>query len=264
MRPLIGLSCSTLVSAERDEPGLKRFGLAAFYVQRVEEAGGLPVVLPTLAPERAEEVLQRVDGLLLSGGADVDPDLYGAAPHPRLGPVDRPRDLFEIALLRAARRAGLPVLAICRGMQVANVAFGGTLIQDLPSQRPDALGHDQRTLELTQTSHPLRLEPGTLLSDWAGATTARVNSYHHQAVDRLAEGFRITARTPDGLIEGMEQPEGAFFQCVQWHPERLAGDALTRLLFQRFVEASRPLHQASPSEPEAAPSRRAQKAAGKR
>lgn len=241
MRPLIGLSCSTLISSEHDRLGMKRYAIPAFYVARVEEAGGLPVLLPTAVPERASEVLQRLDALLLSGGADLDPDLYGQPPHPRLGEVDRPRDLYEIALVKAARRAGLPILAICRGMQVVNVAYGGTLIQDLPSQRKEAAQHEQVTVEITQTGHAVRIEPGTQFHALAGSDQARVNSYHHQAVDRMAEGFRATAYAPDGVLEAMEHPEGPFFQCVQWHPERLAGDPVSRGLFEAFIRAARPL-----------------------
>lgn len=248
MRPLIGLSSSCLVSSESDRLGLKRYAVPAYYVQRVEEAGGLPVLLPTQPAERAAEVLQRLDGLLLTGGADVDPDLYGRPPHARLGEVDRARDLWEMALVRAAQRAQQPILAICRGMQVVNVTFGGALIQDIPSEVRDAIQHDQVTTSLEQASHSVRIEGGTALAGLAGALSARVNSYHHQAIDKPAEGFRATAWTSDGVVEAMEAVEGPFFQCVQWHPERLVGDPLTRALFSAFVAAARPL-----STPTAAP-----------
>lgn len=269
MRPLIGLSCSTLISNESDRLGMKRFAVPAFYVSRVEEAGALAVLLPSGSPEAAAEVVQRLDGLLLSGGADVDPDLYGQVPHARLGEVDRARDLFEMALIQAARRVGLPILAICRGMQVANVTYGGTLVQDVATQIAGSMQHDQHTTELTQTGHGVKLEPGTALHALAGANQVRVNSNHHQAVDRLAEGFRVTARAADGVVEAMEHVEAPFFQCVQWHPERLAGEALTRSLFQAFVKAAQPLARATggsasashePTAPGAAPARRSPKA----
>lgn len=255
MRPLIGLSTSSLVSLQSDEPGLRRYAVAQYYVRGVEEAGGLPVLLPSLAPERAAEVLQRLDGLVLTGGADVDPDLYGRAAHPRLGPVDRPRDLFEIALLKAARRAGQPIFAICRGMQVANVAFGGALVQDIPSQHKDAIQHDQQTISIEHASHTVRIEGGSALAGLAGALNVRVNSYHHQAIEQPAEGFRATAYASDGIVEAMEAVDGPFFQCVQWHPERLVGDPLSRALFSALVAAARPLMgPPAAAQPPAAPS----------
>jgi putative glutamine amidotransferase len=171
---------------------------------------------------------------------DVDPHAYGAEPHPRLGEVDPARDRFEIALVRAARAAGLPIFGVCRGMQLVNVAFGGTLVQDIPAQVPGAIRHDQTTVDLHQPSHGVALAEGTQLRALVGGGSARVNSFHHQAVERMAEGFRATARSSDGVLEAMEHESGPFFQCVQWHPERLADDPVTRALFQAFVAAARP------------------------
>jgi putative glutamine amidotransferase len=238
MRPVIGISSSTLTATEADRAGMKRCALPSYYVARVVEAGGVPVVLPNVSAEEAPEYVARVDGLLLSGGVDVDPHAYGAEPHPKLGEVDPVRDRFEIALVKAARTAGLPILGVCRGMQLANVAFGGTLFQDIPAQVPGAILHDQSTVDLHQPSHGVTLEEGTQLWKLVGAGRARVNSFHHQAVDRLAEGFRATARSSDGVLEAMEHESGPFFQCVQWHPERLADDPVTRALFQAFVAAA--------------------------
>lgn len=238
VRPLIGISTSTQVSNDPTRLGMRRFALPAYYVARVEEAGGLPVMLPNATPEDASTFVARLDGVLLSGGVDVDPAAYGAEPHARLGEVDPARDRFELALVKAARAAGRPVFAICRGMQVANVAFGGTLVQDIASQVDGAFRHEQNTLDIEQPSHSVAIEPGTDLARLAGALQARVNSFHHQSVERLAPGFRLTARAGDGVIEAMEHPEAPWFQCVQWHPERLAGDALTRALFAAFVQAA--------------------------
>lgn len=240
MRPLIGITTSTQVSDDPTRLGMRRYALPAYYVARVEEAGGLAVLLPNAPPAEAPGYVERLDGLLLSGGVDVDPHEYGAEPHAELGEVDPARDAFEVAAVRAARTAKKPIFAICRGMQLANVAFGGTLLQDIPSQVTGALRHEQSTTDLEQPSHRVELEPGSTLVRLAGATQVRVNSFHHQAVERMAPGFRPTARARDGVVEGMESVEGPFFQCVQWHPERLVGDVLTRALFQAFVEAARP------------------------
>jgi putative glutamine amidotransferase len=200
-----------------------------------------------VAPEQAAEFAQRLYGVLLSGGPDVEPHAYGAEPHPKLGEVDPARDRFEIALVKAARTAGLPVFGVCRGMQVANVAFGGTLIQDIPAQVAASIQHSQTTVDLHQPSHTVSVVAGTHLHRLVGAASARVNSFHHQAVDRLAEGFRVTARSSDGVLEAMEQESGPWFQCVQWHPERLANDPVTRSLFRAFVEAAEHGHGAAPA-----------------
>lgn len=261
MRPIVGITCSTLAATEPDRAGMKRFALPSFYVSRVVEAGGVPVVLPNVSPEEAPEFVARIDALLLSGGADVDPHAYGAEPHPRLGEVDPVRDHFEIALVKAARAAGLPIFGVCRGMQVVNVAFGGTLIQDIPAQIPGAIRHDQTTVDLHHPSHSVSLVEGTQLRALVGSAHARVNSFHHQAVERIAEGFRVTARASDGVLEAMEHEQGPWFQCVQWHPERLADDPVTRALFQAFVAAAR---TGSPAPGPAAPARAPARPAGGR
>lgn len=239
MRPLIGITTSTHVCGDQGPAGLRRFALPAYYVARVEEAGGLPLLLPSTGPEGAAAYVARLDGLLLSGGVDVDPQAYGAEPHARLGEVDPARDAFELAVVRAAREAGRPILGICRGMQLANVAFGGTLVQDIPSELPGAFRHAQSTTDMEATSHRVQLEAGTGLRRLAGADEVRVNSFHHQSMACVAPGFRVTARAGDGVIEAMEHVEGPFFQCVQWHPERLVRDGLTRTLFGAFIEAAR-------------------------
>jgi putative glutamine amidotransferase len=237
MTPVIGISCSTLVLPDlRSSP---RFALARYYTSCVVEAGGLPLLLPSLEPEAAAAFLTRIDGLILSGGLDVDPALYGQEPHPRLGVVDEPRDAFELELSRGAREQGMPVFAICRGIQIVNVAFGGTLFQHVPDQVPGAVKHDQEGLTDDGLGHSIEIVPGTRLHAAAGTEKARVNSLHHQAVDAVAPGFQVSARAADGVVEAMEDRGQPFFVGVQWHPERRPFDPLTRGLFRDFVAAAR-------------------------
>lgn len=232
MKPRIGVTCSTMSPEEGG--GVPRLQVPEAYVRRVEEAGGLPLILPIANPAWACDYLALVDGLLVIGGDDVDPELYGATPHPRLGPVDRTRDDFEIALVRAARRTGLPTFGICRGVQVMNVALGGTLVQHVPEEVPGALVHGGRA----DDAHGIAVTPGSRLADVVGVTAVDVNSHHHQAIAAAAPGFVVTARSPDGVVEAAEIPDLPFFLGVQWHPERMATSESTRRLFRRFVEAA--------------------------
>jgi putative glutamine amidotransferase len=237
MTPAIGITCSTIVLG--DMAGVSRFAIPAYYAECVEEAGGLPVILPNLKAESAAAHLARVDGLVLSGGVDIDPFRYGQEPMPDLGKVDQVRDAFEIELVRGARAAGTPVLAICRGIQVMNVAFGGTLLQHIPKQVKNPSRHDQKTIQPDADAHGLRIEPGTRLHAIAGVEETRVNTFHHQAVDRVADGFVVSARALDGVVEGIEDPDHPHLVGVQWHPERRPADELTRKLFASVVEAAR-------------------------
>ena len=200
------------------------------YAEAVTRAGGLPLLLPILEPELAEACLEGADGLLLSGGGDADPVHFGQEPHPHLGIVDERRDAFEFALYRAARRRALPVLGVCRGLQMINIAEGGTLHQHLGAL-PDTLQHDQRSGD-GGLLHGLRLEPGSLLAARWGCERVRVNSYHHQAADRVGSGLRAVAWSADGVIEALEGAEGGFVLGVQWHPE---------LSFARHPEQLAPL-----------------------
>jgi putative glutamine amidotransferase len=235
--PVIGISCSTLVLPEMR--GVSRFALSNGYVRCVARAGGLPFLLPNVRPEAAPAYLARLDGVVLSGGLDVDPCHYGEEPRPGLGTVDQVRDAFELELCRAAREQGIPTLAICRGIQIMNVAFGGTLLQDIPAQVERPVRHAQQALRRDALSHSVDVVPGTRLHAVAGAERVRVNSFHHQAVDRPAPGLTVSARAPDGCVEGLEDPGHPFLLGVQWHPERRPADPLTRGLFERFVESAR-------------------------
>jgi putative glutamine amidotransferase len=232
MKPRIGVTCSTM--SPKEGGGIRRLQVPEAYVRRVEEAGGLPLILPIADPAWACDYLALVDGLLVIGGDDVDPALYGARPHRKLGPVDRARDEFEIALVRAAARTSLPTFGICRGVQVMNVALGGTLVQDVPDEVPGALRHGGRV----DDEHGVVVTAGTRLAHVLDETVVRVNSHHHQAIAQPAPGFLVTARASDGVVEGAEIPEHPFFLGVQWHPERMDRSESTRRLFRRFVEAS--------------------------
>jgi putative glutamine amidotransferase len=207
------------------------------YTNAALSAGLRPYILPVLTPDVADALLDGVDGLLLTGGEDVDPAHYGAPPHPRLGEVHPQRDAFEIALVRAALERRLPTLAICRGIQVANVALGGTLVQDIGSECPNALTHDG-DWDRDQRVHPLSVTPASRLAHAIGATELEVNSLHHQAVAKLAPGLTAVAHAPDGIIEGAEwSDDDWWFVGAQWHPEELTAskEPWDRSLFSAFA-----------------------------
>ena len=169
--------------------------------------------------------MDRVDALVLTGGADVNPALYGEAPHSRLGEMSDVRDEWEIALIMAARARNTPVLAICRGAQILNVALGGALYQDLPTERPGDINHDPDISRNTR-SHDVEIAGESRLARAVGLTRMRTNSVHHQAISRVAGELRVVATAPDGVIEGVESAEGSDWWCVgvQWHPEDLVAD----------------------------------------
>jgi putative glutamine amidotransferase len=211
------------------------------YVESIRRAGGEPVeVVP--GAETPEQILARVDGLMLTGGGDVDPALYGEVANTTFQAAEDGRDDFEIALSRAAVANGIPFLAICRGMQVLNVAMGGTLVQDIPSEVAGALEHavpDPRHA----IAHEIWVSKGSRLSalladHMEDGETVHVNSRHHQAVKRAAQGFEITATSPDGVAEAMERAESRFCVAVQWHPENFWRTGEFRELFQGLVQAA--------------------------
>jgi putative glutamine amidotransferase len=202
-----------------DSQDPEMFRLRDDYVRAIEKAGGLPLVLAPGRPEDAADFLDRLDALVLSGGADVDPVHYGEERHPTVTSVHAGRDAFELALAREAMERDFPTLAICRGHQLLNVASGGTLVQDIPSQWTAASNHDPDT-ERWECCHEVDVLPGTRLRAILGSERVAVNSFHHQAVRRLGDGFVLSARgSDDGVIEGMERPDRRFMIGVQWHPE---------------------------------------------
>lgn len=240
MKPLIGVTTSELRPGElatlrrHGEPPHAEMALGITYARAVEEAGGLPVVMPPLAPEAVPALVDRLDGLLLSGGPDLAPEAYGAKPHAEIGETEAGLDAFEYAIVRAALRRGLPILGICRGAQALNVARGGTLHQHLPEQIGDAVAHRQSD-DARHPTHRVAVSPGSRLWSALRVTELSVNSFHHQAVDRLGAGLRVTARAPDGTVEAIEDPALPFVLAVQWHAETLAQRATERRLFETLV-----------------------------
>ena len=212
------------------------------YLDALARAGAEPRVLEP-SRDGLPAVLDTCDGVLLTGGADVDPALYAdPARHPTTV-IDRARDDYELALTRAALDRGLPILAICRGVQVLNVAAGGTLVQDLPSEQPAALPHRAGGAP-DSVAHEVDVSPGTRLERLLGGQLdanhrVGVNSRHHQSVRTVAPGFRVSATAPDGVIEAIEQPDAPFCLGVQWHPENFWRTGTFATLFDGFVDAAR-------------------------
>jgi putative glutamine amidotransferase len=212
------------------------------YRQSILHVGGDPRVLEISTS--IDEALAGLDGLMLTGGGDVAPARYGEAAHATVEEAEAGRDLFEIALVTAARQRNLPIFAICRGVQVLNVAFGGTLVQDIPSQVPGALAHSLPVPahQAYELAHEIWIEKGSLLATLMRERIVddgcEVNSRHHQAVKQVAAGFVVSATAPDGVIEAIEDPAARFCLGVQWHPENFFRTGEFRALFEGFVEAS--------------------------
>ena len=209
------------------------------YEESIRRAGGEPRVIDLLT-EPADDVIRSASGILLTGGGDVQPELYGAVPHPTFSAAEPGRDGYEINLIRRALEKGLPVLAICRGMQVLNVARGGTLVQDIPSELRDTLTHKLEVPpnEPVTLAHEVWVEKDSTLACLIGETdTCQVNSRHHQAVAKLGEGLVAVATAPDGVIEAIEAPKQRFCLGVEWHPENFYRTGEFRSLFEGFVRA---------------------------
>jgi putative glutamine amidotransferase len=241
MRPIIGITCDFAAGDrppfEGEEPTVY---LRTRYVRAIEAQGGIPLLLPIVSNRSAiGKLLDRIDGLLITGsGPDIDPALYGEPSRFSFRIMRPERTGFEMILARSAMRRALPTLGICGGMQMLNVAFGGTLIQDIASEVKDHLEHRQKG-EGEELTHLVRIERRSLLFRILKKTTLRTNSFHHQAVRKLAPGFRVSARSEDGVIEGIERPAAPFTLGIQWHPEYLyPHQKETRRLFDAFLKAA--------------------------
>lgn len=231
IRPLIGISCSF--------PGNEHSSLRKTYTESILQAGGLPVLLPVTPDTCAlDDIVSRLDALILSGGEDIHPSYYGEEPIEELGSVNDIRDIYDIALIKAAAKRNLPLLGICRGEQLINVAFGGTLYQDIPTQYPDTtVNHNQREPSRIIT-HYISLLPGSWTANITGETELVTNTHHHQAVKDIAPGFRVTGWACDGIPEVIETTDGRPIWGVQFHPEGQAieGDSIMSRFFTFITE----------------------------
>ncbi|WP_212391349.1 gamma-glutamyl-gamma-aminobutyrate hydrolase family protein [Sporosarcina beigongshangi] len=231
MKPIIGVT----PDVEKDD---KHF-LRNDYMQAIIRAGGLPFIIPIGHREDIAQVVSLLDGLLLTGGNDINPILFNEEPHAHLGEVSPSRDLFELELARQMLTVDKPILGICRGLQLLNVAAGGTLYQDIHQQNTGPiLQHIQKAPD-AYTSHFIQLEKGSLLEGIAGSERIQVNSFHHQALKDVSTVFNVSGSASDGIIEAVESIDKKFVLGVQWHPELLAtkGDAVSLRIFDRFVGA---------------------------
>jgi putative glutamine amidotransferase len=239
--PIIGITTQTLEAVPDQLP--RCWIMSQRYVQVLAAAGGVPWVIPLLAGDEAtlRAIYERLDGLFLPGGVDVDPAAYGESRGPLCGRVDPDRDWTELLFLRWALTDKKPVLAVCRGAQLVNVAVGGSLYQDVAAQHPDAIKHDHYPVagrRRDELAHEVRLAKGSRLQRLLETETLAVNSMHHQGIARLAPGLVAVATSPDGLIEGVEGVTDDFLLGVQWHPEDLIDvDARMRRLFEAFIQA---------------------------
>jgi putative glutamine amidotransferase len=242
-RPLIGVTTSEMRMPRRThplpegDPPQSEMALGIVYARAVEAAGGLPVVLPPLEHDAIAPLVDRLAGICLSGGPDLDPTAYEAEPDPHLGPVEPDLDAFEFAVARRADELGIPVLGICRGCQALNVARGGTLHQHLPDVTDGSVSHRQRASGREPT-HTVQVESRSRLAAIAGGDELDVNSFHHQAVERLGRELRAVAWAPDGVIEAIEDADAALYLGVQWHAETLVHLDRHAALFEALVEAA--------------------------
>jgi putative glutamine amidotransferase len=231
VRPLIGITMRLELSS-------RRFYLGRDYCEAIYGSGGLPVHIPLITePDHASSIVSRLDGVLLPGcDTDPDPNLYGEEPHPKLGTVIPEKDETDLRVIAEAERRNIPIFGICYGMQILNVARGGSLIQDIPSQVANAIKHDQG-VPRERNSHRIRIEEGSLINELSQTIEeVKVNSHHHQSVKTLGRDLKATSKTGDGVVESIEDSVGRPIFGVQWHPElSWQTDRLSNALFARFV-----------------------------
>lgn len=234
--PVIGLTVYRALNRQ----GSPILSIGESYVRAVQQAGACPVLIPLGLPEASlDALLPRLDGVIFTGGGDLHPELYGSTDHPLVDDVDTDRDRVEIHLFKQTLQAGTPFMGICRGLQLINVAMGGTLYEDILDQRSGALHHQHNDLQpRNYLAHPVSIQTGSRLHGILGSPQTHVNSLHHQGIRELAPGLQATAFAPDGLIEAFELADHPFGLAVQWHPEWLQEHAEMRALFAAFVQAA--------------------------
>ena len=235
MKPLIGITTNQSKNANAQPTVM----LMQSYVHAVMQAGGVPVLIPSMIHEDGWDALYaRLDGILFSGGGDIAIKRFSGEAHPRVDDVDLERDSIEIRMINAAAEDGKPFLGICRGAQVMNVALGGTLYTHIQDQLPNSLDHAYPGNKRTILVHEVKLEEGTRIAEVMGEPILKVNSLHHQGLKDIAPPLKVTGYAPDGLVESVELPNHPFGIAVQWHPEWLTDQKPTRNLFRKFVEAA--------------------------
>ena len=235
MKPLIGIT----TNQSKTPYGQPTVMLMQSYINAVMDAGGVPVLIPSLIAEDGwDTVYSRLDGILFSGGGDIGLEYSPGEPHPRIDDVDLARDSIELKMVQAAASDGKPFLGICRGCQVVNVALGGTLYTHILDQLPNALDHSYPGNMRTLLVHEVKIEEGTQFAEIFGDPIIKVNSLHHQGLKDIAPSIRVAGHAPDGLVEAVELPDHPFGLAVQWHPEWLTDQQSMRNLFRNFVQAA--------------------------
>jgi putative glutamine amidotransferase len=234
-KPLIGVTTRN----GKDSNGNPTTVIGHNYIRAVAGAGGLPFLIPSMLNEEDfRDIYSRLDGILFTGGGDVSLEYFSGSDHPRIGEIDKLRDLTEITLLRTAADDGKPMLGICRGAQVMNVALGGTLYTHIPDQLKNALDHDYPGDLREVLVHPVNVDESAKAAEIFGETLLHVNSLHHQGIKDIAPGLKASGYAPDGLVEVIEISDHPYAVAVQWHPEWLQDQPAMRRLFKTFVEAS--------------------------
>ncbi|WP_078381798.1 gamma-glutamyl-gamma-aminobutyrate hydrolase family protein [Sutcliffiella halmapala] len=231
MKPIIGITSHVELDYKHS--------LSNDYVQAIILAGGIPVILPIGVDPDVAQLVDKIDGLVVTGGGDIDPTLFGEEPHPNLGMISPGRDSFEIAMIEKMLAANKPILAICRGIQILNIAVGGDMYQDIYSQIDEPLLQHAQKANRTHLSHYVTTTENSLLERITGKSKFKINSFHHQAVRNVPKPLVVSAHASDGIIEAIESVEHTFVLGVQWHPEPLAvdGDAISKQIFSRFLQS---------------------------
>jgi putative glutamine amidotransferase len=230
-KPIIGIG-----SDVHADPGKRERAFAyTTYIEALRRAGAMPVLIPP-QPENVADLTETLDGIVLAGGDDCDPAVYGEERHPTVEPMDPRRQANDLSLARIARDRGIPTLGICLGVQMMNIVAGGKVIQDIDSEIDTGIRH--ASVPENRARHDVTIEEGTRLASILGARTHNVNSSHHQAIRTAGEGLRVTAHAPDGIIEGVEDPRHPFYVGVQWHPEDMPGEESASTIFRAFVDAA--------------------------